>query len=66
MAAMLLDEGRIIGGQLLCPHHRACFDVRTGAALSGPAVRPLCAIAVKLEHGHVFCNLGEMPRSRTC
>ena len=36
-----LERGRVMSGQITCPFHGACFDLRTGEALSGPAVRPL-------------------------
>ena len=45
---------RLIAGQIQCPFHGACFDVRSGVALSGPAVAPLQGIPVKIEHGRVL------------
>ena len=36
-----LDRGRVMAGQIHCPLLGACFDLRTGTALSGPAVAPL-------------------------
>jgi 3-phenylpropionate/trans-cinnamate dioxygenase ferredoxin subunit len=46
-----LDGGRLVGGQIQCPFHGACFDVRSGAALCGPAVTPLQRVPVKIEDG---------------
>src|SRR4051794_37923483 len=41
-AASQLDATRILkGGQLLCPLHGARFDIRTGAAKTAPAFRPI-------------------------
>jgi 3-phenylpropionate/trans-cinnamate dioxygenase ferredoxin subunit len=44
-----LDGGRLVAGQIQCPFHGASFDVRSGAALCGPAVSPLQRIPVKIE-----------------
>lgn len=48
-----LDKGRVIGHQISCPAHGACFDVRTGRALSGPAVLPLTVLPVRIAEGRV-------------
>ncbi len=55
--AMPLDEGRVIGGQIICPFHGACFNLRTGAAVSGPAVSPLVTHHVRIEDGRVYVEL---------
>jgi 3-phenylpropionate/trans-cinnamate dioxygenase ferredoxin subunit len=49
-----LDKGRLIGHQLSCPWHGACFDLRTGRALSGPAVVPLKVLKIKIEGGRIW------------
>jgi 3-phenylpropionate/trans-cinnamate dioxygenase ferredoxin subunit len=52
-----LDKGRLIGHQLSCPWHGACFDLRTGRALSGPAVVPLKVLKTKIEGGRVWASV---------
>jgi 3-phenylpropionate/trans-cinnamate dioxygenase ferredoxin subunit len=49
-----LDQGELEGGCVVCPRHGATFDVRTGEALTLPAVIPLSTFAVELRDGDVF------------
>ena len=44
-----LDQGDLEGDRIMCPRHGAYFDVKTGAALTLPAVLPVCAYKVTLE-----------------
>ena len=53
-----LVDGELVGHKIACPRHGAKFDVRTGAALSMPAVRPTRAHAVKVEDGGVWVAVG--------
>ena len=53
-----LADGALEGFKIACPRHGAKFDVRTGAALSMPAVRPTRAHAVRVEDGGVWVALG--------
>ena len=41
-------EGRLDGHIIECPRHGATFDVRTGAALTFPAVSPVPTYAVRV------------------
>jgi 3-phenylpropionate/trans-cinnamate dioxygenase ferredoxin subunit len=41
-------EGRLEGNIIECPRHGATFDVRTGAALTFPAVSPVTTFPVRV------------------
>jgi|GEM_PF-42286 len=58
-----LVDGELTGYKIACPRHGAKFDIRTGAALSMPAVRPTRAHAVKVEDGGVWVSLESGPGS---
>jgi 3-phenylpropionate/trans-cinnamate dioxygenase ferredoxin subunit len=49
-----LDQGYLEGCQIMCPRHGAFFDVRTGAALTLPAVLPVRTYAVRVEGDAIF------------
>jgi len=44
-----LDQGELEGCRVVCPRHGANFDVRTGEALTLPAVVPLPVYSVTIE-----------------
>jgi NADPH-dependent 2,4-dienoyl-CoA reductase/sulfur reductase-like enzyme/nitrite reductase/ring-hydroxylating ferredoxin subunit len=46
-----LAEGLMVGETVRCPWHHACFDLRTGAALKAPALRPLAVWNVEQRDG---------------
>jgi nitrite reductase/ring-hydroxylating ferredoxin subunit len=52
-----LSEGGLEGAEIKCPLHGAKFDVRSGKALSLPAVKPVPTHEVKVEDGHVYVAL---------
>lgn len=56
-----LDDGRLIAGRIQCPFHGACFDVRSGAAVNGPAVAPLQRVPVKIENGRLLFDTTPAP-----
>ncbi|MBI3962123.1 MAG: non-heme iron oxygenase ferredoxin subunit [Deinococcus sp.] len=51
-----LAEGMLDGHVIMCPRHGATFDVRTGAALTFPAVTPVPAHEVKIEGDAVLVS----------
>ena len=48
-----LAEGVLTGTTIECPRHGACFDIRTGAVLSPPAMVDVPAFAVRVENGEI-------------
>jgi 3-phenylpropionate/trans-cinnamate dioxygenase ferredoxin subunit len=51
-----LDQGDLDGPCIVCPRHGATFDVRTGAALTLPAVIPLITYDVSVDGGGVYID----------
>lgn len=49
-----LEDGELVGYKVECPRHGACFDVRTGDALTLPAVEPVLTYLVKVKDGDVY------------
>lgn len=52
-----LDQGNLEGFRIVCPRHGANFDVRTGEALTLPAVIGLPTYKVRVEGDEVFVDL---------
>jgi nitrite reductase/ring-hydroxylating ferredoxin subunit len=52
-----LSEGGLEDGHIKCPLHGARFDVKSGAAKSLPATKPVPTHEVKVEDGHVYVAL---------
>lgn len=48
-----LSEGTFENGQVICPWHNSCFDVRTGEVKSGPAKVPIKVFAVRVRDGQI-------------
>ena len=55
--AASLSEGDIIDGDIECPFHGGCFDIRTGAVTASPCIKALTVYPVKVEDGQVFAAL---------
>ena len=52
-----LDQGELAGDQIECPRHGARFDVRTGRALTLPAVRPVGTYPVQVQGNEVMVSV---------
>lgn len=52
-----LGEGELDGEQIVCPRHGARFDLRTGRALSLPAVTDIPAYPVRVRDGMIEIGL---------
>lgn len=54
-----LSLGFLDGAVVECPLHQACFDVRTGKLLEGPATEDVRSYPVRLEAGAVLVGVGD-------
>jgi 3-phenylpropionate/trans-cinnamate dioxygenase ferredoxin component len=52
-----LDQGTLEGECVVCPRHGATFDVRTGDALTLPAVIPLISYPVSVDGEDVYVDI---------
>jgi 3-phenylpropionate/trans-cinnamate dioxygenase ferredoxin component len=52
-----LDEGELIGDRIMCPRHGAFFDVKSGAALTLPAIVPVQTYKVRTDGDDVYVEL---------
>ncbi len=49
-----LDQGDLEGESIVCPRHGATFDVRTGDALTLPAVVPVMTFEAEVEGDDIY------------
>lgn len=49
-----LDLGELEGHCVVCPRHGATFDVRSGAALTLPAVLPVATFPVRIDGDDIY------------
>lgn len=52
-----LSEGSFHDGQVECPWHRSCFDVRTGRVTQGPAKVDLKTFATEVRDGKIWVRV---------
>ena len=52
-----LGDGELDEHQIGCPRHGARFDVRTGKALTLPAVEDISAYPVRIDNGKLLVGL---------
>lgn len=52
-----LADGEHEGFEIACPRHGARFDIRTGAALTMPAVKPTAVHECRVEDGQVMIKI---------
>ncbi len=52
-----VGDGLIDGYHIVCPRHGAEFDVRSGKAMTMPAVRDIPAFPIKVINGNIFIGI---------
>ena len=52
-----LYDGELVDGCIRCPRHGACFDVKTGAAITMPATEPTAVHETKSDGDTVYVRL---------
>jgi NADPH-dependent 2,4-dienoyl-CoA reductase/sulfur reductase-like enzyme/nitrite reductase/ring-hydroxylating ferredoxin subunit len=48
-----LGEGLVVGDEVRCPWHHACFSLRTGAPVRAPALEPVACFDVTSRQGKI-------------
>ena len=57
-----LPEGTLHGPRLLCPWHKATYDVRNGDLLEPPSLDGIAAFRVRVDGDDVYVDRSEEPR----
>lgn len=52
-----LSDGYVEDGKIECPLHAACFDIKTGKALTAPAAVDLDCYPVKIEGDQILVGV---------
>jgi nitrite reductase/ring-hydroxylating ferredoxin subunit len=61
-AAAPMSHGWVNEGQIICPSHYACFAIKTGEVLQGPAWSPLPMFAVRVVGDEVQVEKRPLPQ----
>lgn len=56
-----LSEGQVESYVVTCPFHGGCFDIRTGAPLKEPAVKPVKTYPVSIIDGFIAVDREKLP-----
>ena len=56
-AYALMSDGYIEDGSIECPLHAACFDIKTGKALTPPATIDLRKFPVKIDGDQILVGV---------
>lgn len=56
-AHVMLSRGDLEGDEVVCPLHGARFSIKTGQALTPPAVKPVRTYEVKTEGEEVYVKI---------
>jgi 3-phenylpropionate/trans-cinnamate dioxygenase ferredoxin subunit len=54
-----LDQGELMGDRIMCPRHGAFFDVKSGDALTLPAILPVQTFKVTTQGDDIFVEFPE-------
>ncbi len=54
-----LDQGELLGDEIECPRHGALFDVKTGRALTLPAVAPVRSYPVQVNGDEIMVEVDD-------
>ncbi|QGZ64889.1 FAD-dependent oxidoreductase [Paraburkholderia acidisoli] len=57
-----LDEGALCNGRIVCPWHKATFEIEDGALVEPPALEGLASYAVRVDGDQVLVNLDNAQR----
>ncbi len=58
-----IGEGDVIGEEIICPRHGARFNIRTGKALSLPAVEGIPVYPVRVKEGYIEVGVPQNTRT---
>lgn len=54
-----LDQGDLVGHQVVCPLHEGRFDIRTGEVVAGEPEEPINVYETRVDGDTVYVNVPE-------